>query len=64
MLKLVENICNVDEEYFQYNKEWWELAYYNGEKQTLKLAAVSKRGQYRIQEMHCNIQGCDHHVCI
>lgn len=30
-LELVENIFNVDEGYFQYEKEWWELAYYNGE---------------------------------
>ena len=30
-LELVESIFNVDEAYFQYEKEWWELAYYNGE---------------------------------
>lgn len=30
-LELVQDICDVDEEYFQFEKEWWELAYYNGE---------------------------------
>ncbi|GIP28672.1 hypothetical protein J23TS9_38020 [Paenibacillus sp. J23TS9] len=28
--ELVEDIFNVDEGYFHYEKNWWELAYYNG----------------------------------
>jgi len=29
--ELVDNVFHVDDEYFQYEKEWWELAYYQGE---------------------------------